>query len=284
MHKARRSVLYLRPMSARAAALACLAVLGGCDTIQARSLVKEGNALYREGKLDEAIAKYEAAARIDPGFPTLQLNLGYASLAAASAAPGAQAGVHARRAVTAFARFRELRPWDERGSKFYLQGLLDSAQLDRALAFLEAEHRKNPRDVKLVASLGMVSSRAGRFDAALRWYEKRAELLPADASARYVIGTLCWERLYKNESLVGVERVKIADRGIAALEGALRLQPLYPEATTYVNLLFRERAKGQSDPAAAERDLEQARRYYARAVQQLKERQAAEKKQKAERR
>ena len=257
--------------------LGILALLGGCDTIQARSLVKEGNALYREGKVDEAIVKYEAAARIDPGFPTLQLNLGYASLAAASAAPGASAGKHARRAVEAFARFRELRPWDERGSKFYLQGLIDSAQLDRALAFLEDEHKKSPGDVKIVASLGMVSSRAGRFESALRWYEKRAELLPADASARYVIGTLCWEKLYKNESLVGAERVKIADRGIASLEAALGIQKLYPEALTYVNLLYRERAKGQSDPAAAERDLSQARSAYARAVEQLKQRQAAEK-------
>jgi tetratricopeptide (TPR) repeat protein len=253
-----------------------IVALAGCDTIQARGLIKEGNALYREGKIDEAIQRYEEAARIDPDFPTLQLNLGYASLAAASAAPAAEAGKHARRAVEAFARFRELRPFDERGSKFYLQGLIDSAQLDRALAFLEAEHARNPRDLKIVASLGMVSSRAGRFDAALRWYEKRAELLPADASARYVIGTLCWERLYKNASLVGAERVRIADRGISALESALRLQALYPEALTYVNLLYRERAKGQSDPAATERDLEQARRAYGRAVAQLKQRQAAE--------
>jgi tetratricopeptide (TPR) repeat protein len=263
-------------MTAPRVALLGLLLVGACDTIQARSLVKEGNALYREGKVDEAITRYEAAARIDPGFATLQLNLGYASLAAASAAPGAAAGKHARRAVTAFARFRELRPWDERGSKFYLQGLLDSGQLDRALAFLEAEHRKSPEDVKIVASLGMVSSRAGRFDAALRWYEKRAELLPSDASARYVIGTLCWERLYKNEALVGAERVKIADRGLKALEGALALQALYPEALTYVNLLYRERAKGQSDPGAAERDLAQARRAYTRAVEQLKQRKAAE--------
>jgi tetratricopeptide (TPR) repeat protein len=266
----------LRRLASLGFCLELLVAQGGCDTMQARSLVKEGNALYREGKIDEAIARYQAAARIDPDFPTLQLNLGYASLAAASAAPSGSAGKHARRAVDAFARFRELRPWDERGSKFYLQGLIDSAQLDRALAFLEAEHARSPRDVKIVASLGMVSSRAGRFDAALRWYQKRAELLPTDASARYVIGTLCWERLYKNASLVGAERVRIADHGISALEAALKLQALYPEALTYVNLLYRERAKGQSDPAAAERDLEQARRAYGRAVAQLKQRQAAD--------
>jgi len=252
-------------------ALALPLCASGCRKVEARGMAKEGNELYRSGKFDEALARFEAAAKLDPDFPVIRLHAGYAAMSLAAATEKPASDRYAAKAISSFARYMELAPGDDRGPKFYLQALLDSGRLDEARRFLEQQHRKNPRDLKVISSLGVVTSKAGDFASALKWYEKRAQLLPGEARARYLIGTLCWEHLYKNGSVVGAERVRIADRGIAALERAVKLQPDAPgEALTYINLLYRERAKGQQDETAREQDMAQARRYYERALKALK--------------
>ncbi len=247
----------------------CLAG-AGCDRVEARSLAKEGNALYKAGKLAQARAKFQAAAQLDPDFPTIQLHLGYTNMALFAANPSAKQ--YAEQAIAGFRRFMALEPADERGPRFYLQTLLDSGRHGEALAFLKKQHRQNPRDVKIVASLGAVSSKAGKFFEALKWYEKRASLLPTEAKARYLIGTLCWQHLYKNTTVSAADRVALSDRGLIALRQAIKLQPRYAEALTYVNLLYRERAKGQADDAAREADMALARKFHQRALKMMKAR------------
>ena len=260
----------------------CLAS-AGCGKIEARSLAKEGNALYKAGKLSEARAKFRAAAQLDPDFPTIQLHLGYTNMALFAAhRSDPNAKQYAERAIAGFRHYMALEPSDERGPRFYLQTLLDSGRHGEALAFLKKQHRDNPRDVKIVASLGAVSSKAGKFSEALKWYEKRASLLPTEAKARYLIGTLCWQHLYKNTSVASAERVALSDRGLVALRQAIKLQPRYAEALTYINLMYRERAKGQTDDAAREADMVQARKYYKAALEIMKARQANKAKPKAE--
>lgn len=245
---------------------------GGCGKVEARALAKQGNAAYREGKLSEALAKYEQAVAVDPELALAHLHRGYACLGLLAEAPekdasGKQAADYARRARDAFGRFIELAPGDERGPRFYLQVLVDGGRYDEALRFLEKQHAKNPRDVQVVGSLGLVSSKAGRFDAALKWYEKRAALLPREAQARYLVGTACWEHLHNNAGVAAAERKRVADRGIAALEQAVRLRPGYIEAITYINLLYRERALAHGDDAAAKaRDMQRAEEHHKRAL------------------
>ena len=250
--------------------VAALVGVPGCDKMQARSLIKEGNAHYKAGKLDEALALFEQARELDPQFPTLHLHLGYTHMAMASLASPAESRRHWVGAAAAFKALMSIAPADDRAPRYYLQVLMDANKLEEALVFLKAQHKANPRDVKTVSSLGLVSSRAGRFEEALGWYEKRAALLPDEAKAKYLIGTLCWKRLYKNDRVLGVDRVRLADRGLAALDRALATQPDYAEALTYKNLLHRERAKGHDDEQARAKDMDKAREYYKRAMVLIK--------------
>lgn len=254
--------------------LALLSV--GCDAIEARSLVNEGNALYRAGKMEQALAKFKAAAARDPKLSLASLHAGYAQMNLA-ANGGPRAAEHYRGAAASFERYMELAPGDPRGSKFYVQVLIDSGQLDRALRFLRGEHQRHPNNAALVASLGRLSSKAGHFTEALGWYEKRAELSPDDPTAHYLIGTLCWEHLHgeDGERIDKAARIELADRGIRALERAIELRPRYTEALTYINLLYRERAEGQSDPAARRRDVKTADRYHRRALELLESKRRA---------
>ena len=257
---------------------AALAALPGCEKMQARSLIKEGNSRYKAGKLNEALTLYEQARALDPQFPTLHLHLGYTHMALAAQATPKESERHSAGAAAAFKALLAIAPTDERAPRYYLQVLMDANKLAEALVFLKAQHQANPKDVKTVSSLGLVSSRAGRFEEALGWYEKRAELLPGEAKAYYLVGTLCWKQLYKNDRVLGVDRVRLADRGLAALDQALGTQPDYAEALTYKNLLHRERAKGHDDEKARAQDMDKARAYYKKAMTLIKAQGAKKKK------
>ena len=243
----------------------------GCEQIEARSLAKEGNTLYKAGRFPQALAKFQRAALLDPDFPTIQLHLGYTNLALFTAqGSDPDADKYARQAAAGFRRYMKLKPGDERGARFYLQTLMDSGRNSEALQFLRRQHAKNPRDVKVVASLGALASKTGHFDEALKWYEKRADLLPGEAKARYMVGTLCWRHLYKNQTVSAARRVQLADRGVTALQLAVKMQPEYAEAVIYLNLLYRERSKGQPDQQARDRDLALASKYYQQAKAMMK--------------
>ncbi|MCA9673240.1 MAG: tetratricopeptide repeat protein [Myxococcales bacterium] len=247
-----------------------LLAAGGCNKAQSRALMKEGNALYKAGKLGAARAKFEEAAKLEPRFALAHLHIGYACIGLAAGRAKAEKQTLLLRGAKAFRRYMVLSPSDGRGARFYLKTLLDAGRTKEATTFLEAEHKKRPRDVSVVQSLGMVASKAGRFEDALRWYEKRAALEPRDPKARYLVGTLVWEHLYhKRGKVIGKTRVDIANRGIVALKKAIALQPSYVEAVTYVNLLLRERALGHDDEAAKKADVAEADKWHKRAQQML---------------
>ncbi len=265
-----RAVPLLLQVALLGAVLVCAP---GCGKVEARALAKEGNSLYRGGKLRQALAKYERAVEIDPKFALAHLHLGYACVGLLADEGSSKTQRYVRRAERAFGRFIALRPDDERGPKFYLQVLVDGGRFDEALTFLRRQHRQRPRDLKVVASLGLVSSKAGRFAEALKWYERRASLLPREAQARYLIGTACWEHLHDNAQVTAAERQRIANRGIKALEDAVGLRSRYVEALTYINLLYRERALAHPAGGARERDRRRADEYHQRALRLLRQRQ-----------
>ena len=122
---------HLRALSPLLLPLLPLLLAGaGCAKVEARGLAKEGNDLYRAGKFTEALTKFEAATRLDPEFPTLQLHIGYANMALRNASEGKAADGHAARAIAAFKRYMELKPGDV-GSRRVFAGLLEAARAYR---------------------------------------------------------------------------------------------------------------------------------------------------------
>ena len=54
-----------------ALALGTLLSLTACAKIKARDFIREGNALYRDGRYVEAIEKYDSAEELEPDGVTL---------------------------------------------------------------------------------------------------------------------------------------------------------------------------------------------------------------------
>jgi tetratricopeptide (TPR) repeat protein len=80
--------------------------------------------------------------------------------------------------------------------------------------------------------------------------------------AWYTLGVNCWARSYHGGATVSQdERTQVVDKGIDALNKALAIDPNYFDALSYINLIYREKAKS----LAAEGKNEEAGQAYAKA-------------------
>ena len=236
--------------------------LGGCDTLRARQVAGDAAVLYKKGDLRGAAAKYEEAAKLDPGIATIHLNLGFTYLSLFSSSPKSKEGNDAGgRAIQEFESYIVQKPGDERGRQYLVQTFVDTNRYNDAVAYFKPEVDRTPPVLEAVTTLGLIASKTGRIDDALTWYERRIELNPNDPDARYNLGVLIWDHLHSHVALVGDARLRLADRGLESLKQAREMRPHGADAYTYTNLLYRERAAGEPDLPHADYDTAQANRF-----------------------
>src|SRR5262249_60430032 len=81
-----------------------------------------------------------------------------------------------------------------------------------------------------------------------------------------LIGVQAWDRSYNFPDLDPALRAKIVDDGLQSLNKAVELKPDYFEAVSYINLLYREKAKMETDPAKKQEYIDTANQYLQRAL------------------
>jgi tetratricopeptide (TPR) repeat protein len=242
----------------------------GCDTLKARKVASEAADLYHEGRVEDAIAKYEEAASYDPNIATIQLNLGFANLALYQNNPKDKAGDDAaNKAVVAFENFLKLKPNDERGHQYLVQTFVDTSRYDAAVEFYKPQIEK--KDPEVFNTLGVIASKTGKFPEAKDWHLKRIDADPKNPDAKVSYCVLLWDYLHNHAEVVGDPRKQMADEGIAQCKAAIEQAPKAPNAYTYTNLLYRERAMADLTDDEKRPDLEQANEYFRKAMQLLKE-------------
>ncbi len=243
----------------------------GCSEIRGRRKIQHGNKLYRDGLYQEAVATFVEAERLVPDFWVLWLNKGYTCRQ--MIIPGAKTPeslAAAKCAISAFKRLQELKPEDSRGELLYLQTLFDAEEFDVLAKMYGERYQRNPRDIETISGLIQVYSKWNKVDDALEWYTKKAEIQTKEPEAQYAVGVFLWQQLMqkgggpdkaswlpydpKNPNakpvppsfsygdIVSQQRVDLADKGVEYLHKALALRPKYPEAMTYINLLYRQKS------------------------------------------
>jgi tetratricopeptide (TPR) repeat protein len=265
-----------RSSSCVSAAIVLLVLVGGCTQVRGRKRIQEANELYRRGKYAEAVALYEEAESLVPNLPTLWLNKGYTCRQLI--APGGK-DPESRRAAScaleAFRRLGETAPADPRAAELTLATWSDIEDFPALESTFLGRNRRAPDDVDVVRGLQDVYYRWGKWPEALKWSKRAAALRPADAEAQYGVGTFVWQILTARgggsematydpwphaapgadrpsappappaaalNDVTGALRVELADQGIAYLERALARRPRYPEALTYLSLLWRQKS------------------------------------------
>lgn len=221
----------------------------GCDTFKEKVLLKKGNELYNAQKYDEAIKQYDELVKLNPKSWSGNYLMAVSYLALYH--PGSEHAKdmeYAAKGLAAFERTLELTPPSpedrEKTEKFYLSFLNSTGDKDKAIAYLEKQLASRPNDLALINQIATLYQKKGDFTKALEYFEKRANLDPTNKETWYTLGVNCWARSYHGGVAVSQEeREQVVGKGIEALDKALAIDPNYFDALSYINLIYREKAK-----------------------------------------
>ena len=222
----------------------------------------EGNKLYKGQKYEEASVYYQKIVAMDPtGWPA---NYQIAMCYLAMYHPGSTHPKdieYAEKSVTALERLLQLKAPDpetaEKIRNFYVGVLQSSDKMDKVVAYFSELLKKDPTNGMIMAQVAQLYAKKGDFPNALIWFEKRCVAEPRNKEAWYTVGVVCWERSYRGGTSVSdEERGQLIDKGMAALDKAMAIDPNYFEALAYVKLMWLEKyklakAQGKEDDARA---------------------------------
>ena len=266
------------------AALAlCLPLLGGCQKVQARMEIREGNTAYQREDYKAALNHYTKARQIDPkSFPELDRLIGYSRIGLYVPEDKSPANEkNADMAVAELRKYLRQRPDDQIAREALINLYLNANRTTDAINFFREYLQKNPADISAVRSIAQLYAKQGNFNESLNWYEKITLLDAKNPEAFYIFGVVCYEKVAKNPPADPAERLAIIEKGKASLQRAIQLKPDYFESMAYLNLLFRQQALVETDPMKQQELIKQADEVRNRAVEIIKQKKAAQAAQKS---
>jgi len=242
MNKYPRILVFMTAMTLLVSATAC-------NKLRARDQLNRGVQSYKSARYEEAIAHFQHSVDLDPRLLNARLYL--ATAYAQQYIPGVdnEDNNHkAEQAIEQFKRVLDVRPGrDQQLSS--LKGIaslyLNMRKLDLAKEYQKRVTALDPNDPEAYYSIGVIDwTQAYQLD-----MEERAKLgLRADDAVedKKVCGAL------------RARKAALIEDGLSNLNKALQLRPDYDDAMAYVNLLYRQKADTECDPAASVEDLKTA--------------------------
>lgn len=239
----------------------------GCDEISARRAVQEANREFERGRFSNAAELYEEALRKAPHLDTAHYNAGltYKKMFR----PGVTTPENMKLAEAAaahFDKYLEKFPEDNKIVDLMTSVWVESGDYQSAMDYWKRELAKNPKNMEVMSILAGISRQAGDWDKAVEWYRSQVEADPdpmTKAGAYKDIGKLIASRLRgKTHTVLGQERLAIADTGIEALQHAAELTPDDAEIQTSLGFLYGQRALAQSSTWAQMIEVASARHHY----------------------
>lgn len=277
-----RSMPRYRQRAAAAAFLLLAALsLPGCNKIKAKQETKKGNEFLKAAQYQSALAAYQEALRLDPKETKLNKHIGIAYMGMYQ--PGSKHPKDlefAEKAVEHLKKYIAAYPEDKKALEYLVSMYLNTERYDDAINFYQNDLlKRDPKDSKAMQSLAMLYFKKGDFDNGVKWLKERLAVEGNNPEVYYLIGVQAWDRSYNFPDIDPEQRTKIVDDGLQALNKALELKPEYFEAVSYINLLYREKAKIELDPIKKQEYTDTANKYLQQALDMRK---AAQEKAKAE--
>lgn len=240
----------LRVLAAAGLALGLLS-LAGCKKIEARGEIKRGNEFFKAGNYASALASYQAAGQLDPGQDKIKKFIGLTYMMMVQ--PGSKHPKDiefAAKAMENLQAYVKEHPEDKKANEYLVSMYLQADKFDEAIAFYQQRLQADPKDSKAIQSLAAMYFKKGDFKTGFEWLEKRAAMEPNNPEGWTMIGVQAWDRSYHYPDLDPATRAAIVEKGIEAVDKALKLpgEAGKFDALTYINLLYREKAKMEPDP------------------------------------
>lgn len=225
-----------------------------CSRLKARDRLNKGVRAYRDQKYQAAVDYFKEAVALDPALTNAKLYL--ATAYATQYVPGVESEENKRTGEEAIRAFQEVLNSDS-------------------------------QNASSIAGIASIYFNMGKFDEAKKWYKRRTEIEPGNAEPYYSIGVVDWTLSYKANLEARVNRLNnlpakeplppkerdpfreqygpFVEDGLAALKKAVEINPDYDDAMAYLNLLYRQKADMETDPAARETDLNEADKWFQKA-------------------
>lgn len=256
----------------------------GCNKVKARIEMKQGNEYYAEEKYKEALAEFQKGLANDPSATFAWRSVGLSALAQFKPGDESPANTElARVATEAFENYLADPEFaqDQKVRDYLLSMYLNTKQFDKSLAFVDQQAQADPAKAGQFMSTKInILNQAGRYEEAVKL--GMAFEGPEAPEILYTLGVSAWDKSYNDPSYSLAEREHIVDLGLGATDKALKIKPDYFEAMAYYNLLFREKAKMTTDPAARQAYLDKATEWMQKAIELRKKAAANEPKSPAE--
>lgn len=109
-------------------------------------------------------------------------------------------------------------------------------------------------------------NRQGNFGKTMEAWEQRAAAEPNNPEAWHTIGGFYQSKVYQDKRLPKAQALDYTLKGLAAEDKALQLNPEYFEALSFKNILLRQQALYEKDPARVKQLIEEAQELYDKAM------------------
>ena len=263
--------------------LAILLSTAACNKFQSRSEIRAGNELFRVGKYDTALAKYDRALQLDPGEKKIYKNIGLAYMGMYQ--PGSKHPKdleYAQKAIDYLQKYVQAYPDDKKAPEYLVTMYLNSGRVDDALTFFQGYSQQHPEDAKARETMANLYFQKADFPNGVRMMEEAMRITGPKKETYETIGAQAWDKAHNYPDLNDEQRQQVITQGIEAENKALAIDPDYPEALAFINLLYREQAKleQKNDAQKAAEDIAKADEYRNKAIE-LNKKKAAEKAAKA---
>ena len=251
--------------------------LVSCNQLQARVEIRAANEAYGKEDYSTALQHYTKAREIDSkSFPDLNRMIGYSLIGLYVPEDTSAENVkRADAAIMELRRYLKMKPNDLIAREALINLYLNADRTTEAINYFLEWLKTHPADLEAVRSVAQLYAKQGNFNESLNWYEKITLLDSKNPEAYYVYGVVCYEKVAKNPPADMAERMAIIERGKAALAKATQMNPDYFEALVYHNLLLRQQAVVETDPAKQQALIAEADAVRAKAVEVNNKRKAA---------
>ncbi|HEU4520629.1 MAG TPA: tetratricopeptide repeat protein [Thermoanaerobaculia bacterium] len=250
--------------------------LTGCSKIQARIQIREANDAYGKEDYATALKHYQRAREIDShSFPDLDRMIGYSLIGLYVPEDKSPANVkNADRAIQELRGYLRKRPDDRIAREALINLYLNAERITEAINYFRDWLKTHPNDIEAVRSIATLYAKQGDFQESLNWYEKITLLDARNPEAFYTYGVVCYEKVAKNPPQDIAERLQIIERGKQALTRATQMRAEYFEAMVYLQLLYRQQAPLETDPAKQQQLVAEADRIRNEAIAIVKKKKA----------
>lgn len=226
--------------------MAAAVLLSACNKLQARVELTKGNSYYKNEKYKDALLQFQKGVALDPS-----LKFAWRSVALTAMVlyrPGVDSpenNGYFSTAVDGFKKYLDAFPQNQKAQDYLIATYVNASKYDEVLKYLHDDLKKHPGALKNHKAIVSIYLRTQRIKEAYDWII--SHIPKAEAEPYYLVSVYCWDKAYRDPSITPQVRSEFVELGLTSVEKALQMQPEYFDAMIYNNLLFREKAKLQTD-------------------------------------